>query len=248
MKQRIELQLAHLADDQRLDRCLAEADVDLYLAGDRSPDISRRLADHLRHCEACRELLDFAGVAPPRRRPRALPWAVAATLTLGIGAGALSTQRQTAWTPKGGGDITRVAPARGDALVVAVARGDLHFRARAGDRLLTGDHLRLFYTATEPGFIAVYNVDDASVTTRLYPSGATAAPIAPGVETPLDGAVTVTPGGACEWLVAVVSEDPIAHADIESALRSPRRIDRARCQLEVALPAARSLVVIPFRH
>jgi hypothetical protein len=129
----------------------------------------------------------------------------------------------------------------GDAFFIAVQRGPSRFAARPGDRLLEGDQLGLFYSASVPGYLAVFDVDEQGDTTLLYPAGSQhSEKVAAGSRVPLADGGIVREGTGCEWVVAVFSSQVLKTRELEKTIRRSTK-SRAGCKLDVSIPQARTI-------
>ncbi|MCC6624824.1 MAG: hypothetical protein IT385_26480 [Deltaproteobacteria bacterium] len=259
-------------DEERDDRCCAEGDIDRYFAGDRSAAVLSRLSAHTAHCAECLgaradfDALDASAsspsepsrrVTPTRRSPRrpvslALAAAAVAAIAAGVVVHRAEGPAEVVDEPlrsKGAtADASMAPPSRTtDALAIAVSRDGMQFRAASGARLLSGDRIKLFYSSDAQGFLVVVATTEALQSTLLAPLRGDGA-IAPGTDLPLEGGALVGEGRGCEWIVGAFSDTPLAHASLFEAISAPRSIDRDRCRLEVDVPGARNVVVIPIRR
>ena len=93
-----------------------------------------------------------------------------------------------------------------DQLFVAVERQGRRFTLAPGESLHTGDRFGLFYSARHSGYVIVLHRGEDQKTTLLL--SAEGSPVAAGHKQALPVGGRVQDVTACEWLVAVFTENP----------------------------------------
>ncbi len=212
-------------------------------------------AHHLAGCADCRETLLVYGSlqASTRHVPEAAPSAGDAlkrwrrpVVAVWAGVAAVAAAVLVVSLNFVGSDTVLQVKGVDYGMNMAVQRGTERFTLQPGESVETGDHLGLFYSAPERTFLAVFSVDRDGKSSLLFPvGGQTSASVEPAVQSPLPDGAVVREGSACEWIVAVFSERPLAVSALGQALLGARRAPA--CTLDPTIPNAR-VVVAPVRQ
>jgi hypothetical protein len=156
---------------------LSELRIDRMLAGELTPGETAAMRDHAVGCQACDALLDGA-IAAQRafasaHRPLLLPIATPITAARArrrtavfatAGALAAAAALLLVW-PRG--DAAAVRTKGGPMIGGYVSHDGLVYRVGQDERVMPGDRLELFTTATQPGWFAAIS-DDARGTRSVY--------------------------------------------------------------------------------
>lgn len=134
-----------------------------------------------------------------------------------------------------------------DTFLVAVRRGErVNVATQEINHLKTGDQLGMFYSALNPGYLMVVNIDQAGRTSILYPAGQRrSAAIAAGENRSLADGAVVNEGTGCEWITAIFSDAPLEIATVKAAIETSQKRDN-NCTLDVSIPKARTVKIVPF--
>jgi hypothetical protein len=133
-------------------------------------------------------------------------------------------------------------------LTVGVKRDGQTFVASPLQVLKTGDRVGFFYTASKSGYLAVVNRDGMGTASVMFPNGAlSSARIDAGKEIPIPDGAVVERGKACEWIVAVFSDEPMQLEKIKSTVENARP-NGENCELSLEMKRTRTIVVFPFRR
>jgi hypothetical protein len=254
---RVRLQ-ARRATLSNSEECPDLESVALVVGGSASPLEIARASAHLQRCRSCAdaarllsELDDNSSAEPDRiechervarkarpRLARQAVWAGAAACMLLIATGVVW---QWHVAPS---EVRFAVKGEVDHLDVAVLRDGRGFRLPPNGELLDGDQLGFFYSAAEPGYLALLDVQTSGRVSRLFPRNATESQaIFSGSEVrlPDGGAFEKTPG--CGWLVAVFSDRPLALEDLSARLRHAASNAGAGCVLQPEVAGARTIWV-----
>jgi hypothetical protein len=233
----------------------------MAISGLADDETRKRVDRHLAECPACREILllfhqtteesqrstgDNIVSLNEKREQRKRLWRPislsAAALLLGAVSLFLLTETKLS-TPTEDRFVTK---GHRDGFTVAVRRGQKAFTAKHLEELKTGDNLGFFYSASTPGYLAVLNRDTSGKTAVLFPGeGVNSQAIEAGETISLPDGAVVEEGTACEWVIAVFSENPIPLELITSAAQNAKKT-RTQCGLSLDLKEARTISVLPF--
>lgn len=208
--------------------CLSDFAIDRYLAGEHEDPASVEAV--LQSCERCRERLEALRLDAQQVRAtlpelpgaarRSYGWvgmlAVAAGLLLAL---------SLAWAILPSDDAATVPPSERVAQTRTKGRARMTMYVRRGERVFTfdgetlqaGDGLAFAYTSADDTHLAMFDVEGTSVT-LLHPAGATAQPVAAGVDVELALAVELDESVSEERIVAVFCEDAKPTAELATSL------------------------------
>ena len=214
---------------------------------------------HIVVCESCRKLaLSLPGVTilpdaavestantqkPRRTWPKS--FAIAATVLVSLGLGYF-LRYKTAIEPTESTRETMSPKSSADRLFVVAKRGESEFRLNPLNGLKRNDSIGLFYSAEEPGYLMILNIDNSGQVAPLYPIGSqTSGRMDSGIHVPLPVEGTVEEGDGCEWIVAVFSDTPLEIEDVAAQLkRSERSSVENKCRLEPDIRRTRTVRVL----
>jgi hypothetical protein len=189
--------------------------------------------------------LEARGIVPPLARGRffnsrkltAVGFAVAAAIVV------------FSWSPIRPPESNTLSPKGGvEELALAVERGGQRFTARPGDRLVTGDRLGLFYSAPEPGFLAIVHRDQKANVTALFPArAAKSAAIDAGLHIAAPDGAVVEEGTGCEWFIAVFSAQPLRIAELSQIISKTSTAGEG-CDLPVDVAGTRAVRVFAVQR
>ena len=241
----LRLRLARSPHEEECDGLARVAEVAAGVAG---AEATVAAGEHLQRCPSCAAALDLwrrleaePAVAPPQPdRPRILlrpaAWAAAVVACGMVLLWQLPDRDDEQLAVKGPG---------GDAFHVAVQRDNERFRLQPGQTLEDGDRLGFFYTASEPGYLALLSASREGRVSVLYPRDVThAASIVAGSEKPLPDGGVFRRRADCEWLVAVFSDGPLPLAPLVESLRDAAAAADDDCALAFVAPRARTVSVL----
>ena len=240
------------------------------LAGLASAEDKAAAIRHLQDCDDCAEVLlelarvEGAGIHPPEecipagvegeRRPfgARLRDFFGTPLLAPISAAFLLVVTFAVWwlVPRApiqqGSGPGALQKGQGDALYVAVQRGQVQFVLKPEDFVNDGDSLGWFYSTDRAGYLAILFREEQGGVELIFPAKASqSAAISPGFKIPLEDGARVTAARGCEWLVAFFSDRPLEIAALRKALLLARGAAE-RCSLEVPFDQARSVQVFPL--
>lgn len=222
-----------------------------FASGEASREESAAFERHLSTCEACRADLETfrnlpADAPEPKRgeRPSWLQKLLGGwTLVPLAAAAAAALLVLIVWRP--GPERPELTLKSGYRLHVAVQRGEKRFTATSGSVFELGDTLGLFYTAPDDAYLTVLVADGAGSVTVAYPTGAARARVSKGVEQRLEVGAVVEKGTACEWIVGVFGDKPLAADAAREALKKAVAARGPDCTLPaLGLPAAVDVFVL----
>jgi hypothetical protein len=230
------------------------------ISGSADPETITEVDRHLATCDDCRELLTVLywaetrqgedGAEPVHIERRAAQkkriWRPLSLSAAAVFIGALSLIVLTLDKDHIDSENQFIPKGQDDDLIVAVQRGGDLFTASHLDKLESGDSLGLFYTASEPGYLAVFNRDDFGVASVLFPLGATqSAPVQKGEKISLPDGAVVEDGRRCEWIIAVFSDTARPLSALRRAVENAGETG-AQCGLSLDVPGVRSKTVLSF--
>jgi hypothetical protein len=234
------------------------------LDGNADPEEIKAAGEHLKICPSCtqtsrllRELDSEKCLNPFRQKlsdivgyfrlsaPKLVLSVAGLLLLLGIGilwwnySHPVKTQNQeVAFSIKGNKDT----------IDVAIQRGNVQFKAKRGDTFVQGDLLGFFYSASKPGYLALFHLDRSGNTSVLFPIGKSQSQkIEAGAEIPLPDGAVASAMKDYEWLVAVFSEDPLSLSSMDEILRRSAAHSSSDGAIQVSIPEARTLWIFPIR-
>lgn len=232
------------------------------ITGVADEETKARVDKHLEGCAECREVLVTLQWAdspatnldpeissdrpePASRAARTgLRWAaVSAAAAMVIGFAWLLSTLDDKTPPT---DAPMGLKGTDDNLTLVVGRGASRCILKPLDTLATNDQIGLFYSTLHDGYLLVFALDDNGETSLLFPAGmAESAPIAPGENRSLPDGALVEAGSGCEWIVGVFSDMPLQASEVARAIEDRTQAE-GRCGIEIAVPAARTVKILPF--
>jgi hypothetical protein len=216
--------------------CVSELVLDQWYAGELSAREIERTEQHVARCTTCRERnrvlheehARFLTVAPSfaahteltaRRGKRSR------TLVAVASAAALAACVLLSLSKPSGFDQHDTRPKGGPELSVYIKRGAHVFRGTAQDTVQPGDLLRFKYSAGHAGYLAIFGADARAATT-YYPPQPDAAPIAAGLDLPLDFAVKLDEQLGIETTYALWCPTTFAVEPVRKQLAEQRAMTR----------------------
>lgn len=239
--------------------------VALTLEGQASPEEAEAAAHHLQQCHDCALsvlMLQNARSEPvikinwPQKLTHNTVGRIAAAAMVLIIAGALiiwgfnqKKVENNIFQSSLFDDFSRLKiKGNGDHIQIGVERGADRFRLAKGGKLIKGDRLGLFYSTDQPGFLAVFSLNENKEIFLLYPAGERESKeIKRGNETSLSAGGVATDGSGCEWIVGFFSDTPLSVENMRGALRRTE-LERQGCELKVRAEGTRTVRVFPIKR
>jgi hypothetical protein len=231
--------------------------VSLVLSGQADVGQIQKTAEHLKECEACRQVAElFHDQSPqaenviPAKAPtffnrQLVLWAAAGLVMIIIGLSLVWKMQHLSVEEKPTTEF--VIKGHTDTLAIAVQREQTRFTAKVGDELLKGDRLGFFYSSAEPGYLVLFDLEESGQASLLYPAGKQkSGAISAGQNIALPDNGTVGKIVGCEWLVAVFSDKPLSVDSVRKELRSEISKAKDDCRFTPVVTRARTVRVFPL--
>ncbi|OGQ87721.1 MAG: hypothetical protein A2289_24720 [Deltaproteobacteria bacterium RIFOXYA12_FULL_58_15] len=236
--------------------CPELEDLALVYDGKALPEQIVAAAQHLQECSDCvaavHLLRSMDAPAAPARAPTRIgqKWPWLNMQRLAFAATGLLLLFGTTWVALQSSSVnpirsTLVSKGGGDSIAIAVRRGEERFVAQPTTPLFEGDLLGFFYSAVEPGYLLLLNVDEEGSSSRVFPvRGVVSGEIEAGQNVNLPDGGIMRAGPGCEWLVAVFSQQPLPIKSVEELVGSAAQDSGPECQWPmVAFTGARTVSV-----